>query len=90
MHTVEADRRPWCCIVQLVPLCAEMAALAQMSGWSGAQSLHAQGGQAVVYSGMIDCFQRTVREEGVKALFKAGPKLASMHSNGTQGLPQAA
>ena len=44
----------------------------QMSGWSGAQSLHAQGGQAVVYSGMIDCFSRTVREEGMKALFKVG------------------
>ena len=42
----------------------------QMSGWSGAQSLHAEGGQAVVYKGMVDCFARTVREEGMKALFK--------------------
>ncbi|KAK9794349.1 hypothetical protein WJX73_009698 [Symbiochloris irregularis] len=42
----------------------------QMSGWSGAQALHAEGGKAVVYSGMTDCLTRTVREEGIKALFK--------------------
>ena len=29
-----------------------------------------QGGEAVMYRGMLDCFARTVREEGVKALFK--------------------
>ena len=31
---------------------------------------HVQGGEAVMYKGMLDCFARTVREEGVKALFK--------------------
>lgn len=47
----------------------------QVSGWAGAQTLHAeQGGRAVAYSGMIDCFRRTVAEEGVQALFKGlGP-----------------
>ena len=44
----------------------------QMSGWAGAQSLHAEGGRAVVYSGMTDCLMRTVREEGMQALFKVG------------------
>ena len=43
-----------------------------MSGWQGAQGLHANGGRAVVYKGMIDCFVRTVQEEGAKALFKVG------------------
>eukprot|EP01025_Chloroclados_australasicus_P038807 TRINITY_DN4007_c0_g1_i1.p2 TRINITY_DN4007_c0_g1~~TRINITY_DN4007_c0_g1_i1.p2 ORF type:complete len:327 (+),score=44.47 TRINITY_DN4007_c0_g1_i1:187-1167(+) len=43
----------------------------QVSGWKGAQTLHAdQGGNAVAYKGMMDCFQRTVQEEGVGALFK--------------------
>ncbi|KAG1661016.1 hypothetical protein FOA52_005331 [Chlamydomonas sp. UWO 241] len=43
----------------------------QVSGWAGAQKLHASGtGQAVVYKGMVDCFSRTVREEGMRALFK--------------------
>ncbi|KAK9824294.1 hypothetical protein WJX72_009220 [[Myrmecia] bisecta] len=42
----------------------------QMSGWAGAQALHAEGGHAVIYKGMTDCFMRTVKEEGVKALFK--------------------
>ncbi|RMZ56638.1 hypothetical protein APUTEX25_002727, partial [Auxenochlorella protothecoides] len=46
----------------------------QMSGWAGAQSLHAAEGAAVRYSGMTDCFVRTIREEGVTALFKGlGP-----------------
>lgn len=46
----------------------------QMSGWSGAQELHAEAGHAVRYRGMTDCFVRTVREEGVQALFKGlGP-----------------
>jgi hypothetical protein len=44
-----------------------------MSGWQGAQELHAEGGHAVAYKGMVDCFVRTVRDEGVKALFKVGP-----------------
>ena len=44
-----------------------------MSGWQGAQQLHANGGKAVVYSGMLDCFSQTVREEGLKALFKVSP-----------------
>ena len=43
-----------------------------MSGWAGAQSLHAEGGRAIAYTGMCDCFVRTVRDEGVKALFKVG------------------
>eukprot|EP01024_Parvocaulis_polyphysoides_P043292 TRINITY_DN3954_c0_g4_i3.p1 TRINITY_DN3954_c0_g4~~TRINITY_DN3954_c0_g4_i3.p1 ORF type:complete len:326 (+),score=36.02 TRINITY_DN3954_c0_g4_i3:100-1077(+) len=43
----------------------------QVSGWSGAQALHAdKGGQAVAYKGMMDCFRRTISEEGVGALFK--------------------
>lgn len=42
----------------------------QVSGWRGAEGLHADHGQAVAYRGMIDCFIRTVREEGVGALFK--------------------
>ena len=43
---------------------------AQMSGWAGAQALHAEAGQAVAYKGMADCFVRTLREEGFQALFK--------------------
>lgn len=43
----------------------------QMSGWDGANALHGDGrGHAVRYSGMTDCFRRTVAEEGVRALFK--------------------
>lgn len=43
----------------------------QMSGWAGARGLHhTDAGAAVVYSGMVDCFRRTVAEEGVGALFK--------------------
>jgi solute carrier family 25 phosphate transporter 23/24/25/41 len=42
----------------------------QVSGWAGAQGLHAEGGAAVAYKGMGDCFARTVREEGAGALFK--------------------
>ena len=41
-----------------------------MSGWKGAQSLHANGGKAVIYTGMVDCFAQTIKEEGVTALFK--------------------
>ncbi len=44
--------------------------LLQMSGWQGAQALHAEGGSAVAYTGMMDCLVRTVKEEGVRALFK--------------------
>eukprot|EP00887_Chlorella_sp_A99_P003371 scaffold7.g3371.t1 len=45
-----------------------------VSGWSGAQQLHADHGHAVAYRGMVDCFRRTVAEEGVQALFKGlGP-----------------
>lgn len=42
----------------------------QVSGWQGALALHAEQGQVVVYRGMADCFVRTMREEGVQALFK--------------------
>ena len=42
----------------------------QMSGWQGAQALHAEGGSAIAYKGMMDCLVRTVKEEGVRALFK--------------------
>ena len=52
-----------------------MAFCLQMSGWQGAQSLHANAGKAVVYTGMVDCFMQTVREEGFKALFKVQRKL---------------
>ena len=44
----------------------------QMSGWQGAQALHAEGGAAIAYKGMMDCLVRTVKEEGVRALFKVG------------------
>ena len=42
----------------------------QVSGWQGAQGLHAEAGHAVAYKGMMDCFSRTVKEEGMGALFK--------------------
>lgn len=42
----------------------------QVSGWSGVKDLHADHGKAIAYRGMTDCFARTVREEGVQALFK--------------------
>ena len=45
----------------------------QMSGWAGAAALHGADpshASAVAYKGMTDCFVRTVREEGVRALFK--------------------
>jgi solute carrier family 25 phosphate transporter 23/24/25/41 len=42
----------------------------QVSGWAGARELHADHGAAVAYRGMGDCFVRTIKEEGVKALFK--------------------
>lgn len=46
----------------------------QVSGWSGAAALHAaeNGSKAVVYKGMMDCFAKTVKEEGFFALFKVG------------------
>ncbi len=49
-----------------------------MSGWQGASALHAVegGGGSVAYKGMVDCFVRTVREEGWQALFKV-PRPAS-------------
>lgn len=46
----------------------------QVSGWEGAAKLQCGGAanaaQVVVYRGMTDCFLRTCREEGPKALFK--------------------
>jgi len=42
----------------------------QVSGWVGASRLHADLGAAIAYRGMLDCFVRTVREEGAQALFK--------------------
>lgn len=43
----------------------------QVSGWQGVKGLHTgAAGAPVVYTGMIDCFARTVREEGFRALFK--------------------
>jgi solute carrier family 25 phosphate transporter 23/24/25/41 len=43
----------------------------QVSGWSGAQQLHAgEGGTSVRYKGMVDCFVRTLQEEGPRAFFK--------------------
>jgi solute carrier family 25 phosphate transporter 23/24/25/41 len=42
----------------------------QVSGWEGAKLLHADHGQAIRYTGMADCFVRTVKEEGFSALFK--------------------
>lgn len=47
--------------------------LMQVSGWQGVKGLHpGQGGQVVVYNGMMDCFRQTVRDEGFLALFKVG------------------
>jgi solute carrier family 25 phosphate transporter 23/24/25/41 len=45
----------------------------QVSGWQGARELHSDHGSVVVYRGMVDCFVRTVREEGFQALFKVRP-----------------
>lgn len=42
----------------------------QVSGWQGARELHSDHGSVVAYRGMMDCFARTVREEGFGALFK--------------------
>lgn len=42
----------------------------QVSGWQGARELHSDHGSVVAYRGMVDCFARTVREEGFGALFK--------------------
>ncbi|GBF95829.1 mitochondrial carrier protein [Raphidocelis subcapitata] len=42
----------------------------QVSGWQGARELHSDHGSVVAYRGMMDCFGRTVREEGFGALFK--------------------
>jgi hypothetical protein len=42
----------------------------QVSGWQGARELHSDHGSVVAYRGMVDCFVRTVREEGFGALFK--------------------
>ncbi|KAG2494767.1 hypothetical protein HYH03_007012 [Edaphochlamys debaryana] len=42
----------------------------QVSGWQGVKDLHSHQGNVVAYRGMVDCFTRTVREEGVQALFK--------------------
>ncbi len=42
----------------------------QVSGWQGARELHSDHGSVVAYRGMVDCFVRTVREEGLGALFK--------------------
>ncbi len=50
---------------------AGRAPVSQVSGWVGAKTLHHTGsGEAYVYTGMMDCFVRTVREEGFRALFK--------------------
>lgn len=46
--------------------CTLRIALPQVSGWQGAQALHADQGAAVAYRGMVDCFVRTVREEGMQ------------------------
>lgn len=42
----------------------------QVSGWQGVKDLHSDHGRAIAYRGMTDCFVRTVREEGMQALFK--------------------
>lgn len=52
--------------------------LVQVSGWQGVKELHSHGGSVVAYTGMVDCFARTVREEGVQALFKVGPLRAAL------------
>lgn len=41
-----------------------------MSGWQGVKQLHAEGGKVAVYNGMMDCFAKTIKEEGFMALFK--------------------
>ena len=55
---------------------------AQMSGWAGAQALHAEAGHAVAYKGMVDCFMRTLREEGFQALFKVRDQSCVPHAAG--------
>ena len=46
----------------------------QVSGWSASRAAGGAGGVAVemvpVYTGMVDCFVQTVRQEGFGALFK--------------------
>lgn len=59
----------------------------QVSGWVGAQQLHAECGQVVAYKGMMDCFVRTVREEGAGALFKVGSWNHTWHAHWANLLP---
>jgi len=51
----------------------------QVSGWQGARELHSDHGSVVVYRGMVDCFVRTVREEGFQALFKVRGWWSGIH-----------
>jgi len=72
-QAVTASRRVAHLTIISNPTCY-MPSTQQVSGWSGAAALHAaqNGKSAVVYSGMMDCFAKTVREEGLSALFKVG------------------
>lgn len=67
-----------CNIIQACAACVSQ----QVSGWQGARELHSDHGSVVVYRGMIDCFVRTVREEGIQALFKVEhpPHMMLTHS----------
>ena len=83
---MDSSCRSWCCLLYLCSRdacgrpCCSTSMRAQMSGWQGAQALHAEGGSAVAYTGMMDCLVRTVKEEGVRALFKvaSAPNLPSL------------
>ncbi len=50
----------------------------QVSGWAGASGLTGTGQAPVVYKGMMDCFVRTVKDEGFFALFKVRPEVVNL------------
>ena len=58
-----------------------------MSGWQGAQALHADHGAAVAYRGMVDCFVRTVKEEGVQVRSMRSMARSMGHCMGRRALP---
>jgi hypothetical protein len=62
-----------------------------VSGWQGVKGLHAaeNGGSVVVYTGMLDCFVKTVRHEGWSALFKVGEQGGGMDSNAISEIAHA-
>jgi hypothetical protein len=60
------------CTCDRVLIGALIGCAALMRCWAGDSNVLLWAGQAVAYRGMLDCFQRTLREEGFRALFKVG------------------